>query len=166
MRVLWSTNKISRFYKQWSCIEKKVILLPLYFIFSPLPSSILIYSFIISFPFFNHPHHIFSPPLRIEPPTLRVWAWRANHYATPPVQNIKLKMTLINGFSSTFDLLKNYRIFQYFSLIIFTVLAKLSPCLLEISIIQQEHAWSGTFTNSISKFCKFFKVPANYKKLQ
>ena len=57
----------------------------------------------------------------------------------PPVQKSELKMNLINGFSSTIDLLENYKIFQYFSLIIFMVLTKLSPCLHEVSIIQQEH---------------------------
>ena len=41
-------------------------------------------------------------------------------------------------------------------------LAKLSPCRLEIFIIQQEHTLLVTFTNSISKFCKYFNLLANY----
>ena len=111
-------------------------------------------------------HSMFSPQLRLEPSTLRFWAWHANHYTMPPFQKSELKMNMINGYSSVIDLLKNYRIFQYFSLIIFMVLAKLSPCLLEISIVQQVHTWSVTFTNSISKYFKHFKVRANYKKFQ
>ena len=145
---------------------KQINMFPLYFILPPFTLfqfELLLLQFI---PLFIHPHHMFSPPLRLEPSTLRFWAWRANHYTTPPVQKSELKMNLINGFSSTIDLLENYRIFQYFSLIIFMVLTKLSPCLHEISIIQQEHMWSVTSTNSISKFSKYFILLANYKKFQ
>ena len=166
MKILWSTNKISRFYRQCSYFEKKWICLIYISYFYHLPSSNLNYSFFNSLPFFIHPHNIFSPPVRFEPTILRVRAWRAIHYVMPPVQKFELKMNLINGFSSIIDLLMNYRIFQYFSLIIFTVLAKLSPCILGMFITQQQHTWSVNFTNSISKFCKYFKVWGNYKKFQ
>ena len=111
-------------------------------------------------------HSMFSPQLRLEPSTLRCWTWRANHYNTPPVKKSDLKLILIKVFSSIIDLLKNYRIIQYFSLIIFMVLAKLSPCFLEISNMLQEHERSVSFTNSVSKFYKYFKVPVNCKKFQ
>ena len=98
---------------------------------------------------------------RLEPSTLKFW-----FYPTSLAQKSELKMTSHNGFSSIIDLLKNYRIIQYFSLIIFMVLAKLSPCFLEISNMLQEHERSVSFTNSVSKFYKYFKVPGNCKKFQ
>ena len=146
-------------------ILKNVILYPLYFILPP-PSSNLNYSFFNSFPFFIHPHLMFSPPMRLEPSTYRFWAWHVNHYTTLLAQKSERNMNFMNGFWNIIAILKNYRIFQYFSLIIFMVLPKLSPCLLEISIIQQVYTWSATFTNSISKFSKYFKVPENYKKFR
>ena len=145
---------------------KNIILYPLYFIFAPfiIFQNVLILLHFI--PLLHSSTIYVSSPLRLEPSTLRFWAGRANHYTMASGQKNELKVNLINGFSSIIDLLMNYRIFQYFSLIIFTVLAKLSPCILGMFITQQQHTWSVNFTNSISKFCKYFEVRANYKKFQ
>ena len=94
------------------------------FIFHTFTSYLfqLNYSSFNSFPLFILPHHMFSPPLTFEPSTLRFWAWRAIHYTMLPVQKSWLKTNLINGFLIVINLQKNYRIFQYFSLIMFMVL--------------------------------------------
>ena len=108
---------------------KQINMFPLYFILPPFTLFHFQLLLLQLIPLIHSSTSHFSPPLRLEPSTLRFWAWRANHYTTPPVQKSELKMNLINGFWSIIALLKNYRIFQYFSLIIFMVLTKLSPCL-------------------------------------
>ena len=78
--------------------------------------------------------HIFFSSFEAWTPHLEVLSLTL-HYNRPPVLKVKFKMNFTNGFSSIIDLMKNYRIFQYFLLVICMVLPKLSSCHLQMFII-------------------------------